>query len=96
MSSTDSTSQDGDTPTTRPIEQAMLDVLQRASVTSLSPPEIAQKLHPEGDWHAMLTPIRRAAIALAVQGRLIIYRKGKPVDPENFSGVYRIGLPRHD
>ena len=41
-------------------------------------------------------PIRRAAVALAADGRLIIYRKGKPADPRNFSGVYRIGLPRLD
>ncbi len=25
-----------------------------------------------------------------------IYRKGKPVDPEDFKGVYRLGLPRRD
>lgn len=80
----------------RALDDAMLDILQRAGVTSLSPPEIAQGLRPDGDWHAMLTPVRRAAIALAVEGRAIIYRKGKPVDPNNFSGVYRVGLPRQD
>jgi hypothetical protein len=26
----------------------------------------------------------------------VIYRKGKPVDPNDFRGVYRLGLPRHD
>ena len=29
-------------------------------------------------------------------GRLVIYRKGKPVDPNDFKGVYRLGLPRQD
>jgi len=96
MNSTDSASSESDRSSGRPLEEALLDVLQRAAVTSLSPPEIAQKLRAEGDWHALLTPIRRAAIALAIQGRLVIYRKGKPVDPEHFSGVYRVGLPRHD
>jgi hypothetical protein len=33
---------------------------------------------------------------LALAGRLVIYRKGKPVDPNDFKGVYRLGLPRHD
>jgi hypothetical protein len=41
-------------------------------------------------------PIRRAAVALAQSGRLVIYRKGKPADPLDFRGVYRLGLPRQD
>jgi hypothetical protein len=36
------------------------------------------------------------AIGLARQGRLVIYRKGKPADPDDFRGVYRLGLPRID
>jgi len=40
--------------------------------------------------------VRRAAISLADEGRIVIYRKGKPVDPHNFKGVYRIGLPYSD
>jgi hypothetical protein len=63
---------------------------------TLSAPEIAQAIDPEGDWHALLLPIRRAAVALAQAGRLVIYRKGKPVDPGDFRGVYRLGLPRQD
>ncbi|MGL5734145.1 MAG: DUF3253 domain-containing protein, partial [Beijerinckiaceae bacterium] len=29
-------------------------------------------------------------------GRITILRKGKMVDPDDFRGVYRIGLPRED
>jgi hypothetical protein len=43
-----------------------------------------------------MTPIRRVAVRLALEGRLVIYRKGKPVDPNEFKGVYRLGLPRQD
>jgi hypothetical protein len=64
--------------------------------TTLSAPEIAQAINPTGDWHSLLMPIRRAAVALAQSGRLIIYRKGKPADPNEFRGVYRLGLPRQD
>lgn len=78
------------------LDAAMLDVLTRSEAASLSAPEIAQAIRPGGDWHALLTPIRQTAVALAVEGRLIIYRKGKPADPRAFSGVYRIGLPRQD
>jgi hypothetical protein len=35
-------------------------------------------------------------VALARAGRLVVYRKGKPADPNDFRGVYRIGLPRGD
>ena len=63
---------------------------------TLSAPEIAHAIKPDGDWHGLLLPIRRAAVALAQRGRLVIYRKGKPVDPNNFRGVYRLGLPRQD
>lgn len=92
---------DNDSPTadiTAPsLDDDMLRVLAASDAASLSAPEIAQAIRPGGDdWHALLMPIRRAAVALAVDGRLIIYRKGKPADPLKFSGVYRIGLPRQD
>lgn len=47
-------------------------------------------------WRAWLQHVRSAAVGLARHGRLVIYRKGKPADPEDFRGVYRLGLPRHD
>jgi len=47
-------------------------------------------------WRSHLSQVRRAAIRLADAGRLVIYRKGKPVDPHDFRGVYRLGTPRSD
>jgi hypothetical protein len=47
-------------------------------------------------WRNHLAQVRRAAVALALEGRLVIYRKGKPADPEDFRGVYRLGVPRAD
>ncbi len=76
------------------LEDSLLDVLDRAGGGTLSPPEIAHLIVPDGDWHALLVPIRRAAVKLALEQRLVIYRKGKPVDPNDFRGVYRLGLPR--
>jgi hypothetical protein len=32
-------------------------------------------------------------VRLMKEGRIVILRKGKPVDPDNFCGVYRLGLP---
>jgi hypothetical protein len=85
----------------RPLEESILDVLMRVGGTAsapgtLSAPEIAHAIDPSGDWHALLLPIRRAAVSLAQAGRLVIYRKGKPADPNDFRGVYRLGLPRQD
>ena len=75
-------------------EDSLLDVLTRAGSGTLSPPEIAHRMAPDGDWHALLVPIRHAAVKLALAGQLTIYRKGKPADPNDFRGVYRIGLKR--
>lgn len=47
-------------------------------------------------WRSHLTKVRACAVGLARQGRLVIYRKGKPVDPDDFRGVYRLGLPSGD
>ncbi len=79
-----------------PLDKAILQALSRAEGKSLSATEIAHMIAPEGDWHGMLAPIRRAAVTLAQAGRLVIYRKGKIVDPSDFHGVYRLGLPRQD
>jgi len=85
-----------DSPQALPLEDSILDVLMHAGARTLSAPEIAHALAPDGDWHGLLMPIRRAAVALAQDGRLVIYRKGKPADPSDFRGVYRLGLPRQD
>jgi len=85
-----------DSPQAIAFEESILDVLMRAGTGTLSAPEIAHAIAPEGDWHGLLMPIRRAAVALAQAGRLVIYRKGKPADPSDFRGVYRLGLPRQD
>ena len=45
-------------------------------------------------WRSHLQDVRRTAVRLAEAGRIVIYRKGKPVDPQDFRGVYRLGAPR--
>lgn len=47
-------------------------------------------------WRAHLHAVRGSAIRLAEAGRLVIYRKGKPADPHDFRGVYRLGPPREE
>jgi hypothetical protein len=45
-------------------------------------------------WRRHLSSVRVAAVRLAEAGRLVIFRKGKPADPSDFRGVYRLGAPR--
>jgi hypothetical protein len=77
-----------------PIQQTMLDLLNAAGAgRTVSPTDVARALKPGPDWNVLMPAVRRAAIALALDGRLVITRKGKPVDPNEFKGVYRLGLP---
>lgn len=79
------------------IEAAILALLSaQGADRTVSPEQVARSVAGDTDWHSLLVPIRRAAVALAQSGRLVIYRKGKAVDPADFKGVYRLGLPRLD
>ena len=78
---------------TRSIEDAILDTLAaRPAGASIAPEEAARAADPEG-WHSRIAQVRATAVGLAREGRLVILRKGKPVDPEDFKGVYRLRLP---
>ena len=80
------------------IEATMLRLAaERGAGKTICPSEVARHLagpNPD-DWRPLMQPVRRVAVRLVEQGRIAILRKGKPVaDPEDFKGVYRIGLPR--
>jgi hypothetical protein len=76
------------------IEMTMLRLLAEAGGKTISPTDVARILEPGPSWNALMPAVRRAAVNLALAGRLVITRKGKPVDPNGFKGVYRLGLPR--
>jgi len=82
-------------PAEEAMEAAILEITAGASKT-IMPEDAARALAGENDWHSLLPMVRRCAIRLAKDGRLVIYRKGKPVDPGDFRGVYRIGMPPKD
>lgn len=67
----------------------------RGDGKTICPSEVARALggdHPDG-WGPLMQPIRRAAVRLMKDGRILILRKGRLVDPDDFRGVYRITLP---
>jgi hypothetical protein len=73
-------------------------VASRGPDKTICPSEAARAVggdHPDG-WGPLMQPIRRIAVRLAHEGRIIITRKGRIVDPDDFRGVYRLGLPRED
>lgn len=76
-----------------PIETVILDLLAPlAPGKSISPEEAARAADPEG-WRRALPKVRAVAIGMARDGRLVITRHGKPADPNQFKGVYRLRLP---
>ncbi len=75
------------------VEGAIFELLGKlAPGKSVSPEEVARAVDPEG-WRRLLGHVRATAVGLARQGRLVITRHGKPADPEQFKGVYRLKLP---
>ena len=79
------------------VEATILRLLTQAGPgKTISPTDAARALHTGADWNVLMTPVRRAAIKLAHAGAIMILRKGKPVDPNDFKGVYRLALPRRD
>jgi hypothetical protein len=84
-------------PTDDAIETTILAlVTARGLDKTICPSEAARALggsHPDG-WGPLMKPVRAAAVRLAHQGKVSILRKGRPVDPDDFRGVYRLSTPR--
>jgi len=67
-------------------------VSERGAEKTVCPSEVARAKRDE-NWQQLMGEIRVRAVKLADAGQIVIYRKGKPVDPHDFKGVYRLGLP---
>ena len=83
-------------PNLAAIEERLLALLDgRGPGKTLGPMDVPRAIggdHPDG-WGPLMQPIRRVAVRLMKQGRVVLLRKGRPVDPDDFRGVYRIALP---
>ena len=84
---------------TADLEAVLLGLLaERGKGRTICPSEVARAVagsDPER-WGKLMHPVRRLAVELMKQGRIVIVRKGRPVDPGDFRGVYRIRLPDAD
>jgi hypothetical protein len=72
-------------------------VAARGPGKSICPSEVARALTGDDPqrWKQLMPAIRRASVRLARAGELRILRKGKPVDPDDFKGVYRLASLPH-
>ena len=85
---------------TKPTDEDLAETIlrlaaERGDGRTLGPMDVARSLggdHPDG-WGPLMQPIRRTAVRLMKEGKLVITRKGRPVDPDDFRGVYRLRLP---
>ncbi len=70
---------------------------RRGPGASICPTQVARRLAAgagEPDrWRRHLPEVRRSAIDSMKKGTIAITRKGKPVDPDDFKGIYRLALP---
>ncbi len=74
------------------IERVILELCaERGAGKSICPTEAA-KAWDIGNWRARLPAVRAAAVHLARRGDIVITRKGRPVDPDHFKGIYRLSL----
>ncbi len=81
------------------IETTLLRLIgERGPDKTICPSEAAIAIAgKEGEaWGAMMPQVRRVAVRLANEGRIVVTRKGKAVDPNDFKGVYRLGMTRVD
>lgn len=75
------------------IEAEILACVTTAGIgSSISPSDVAQGLAP-ADWRPLLGPVRRVALKLQAENRIVILRKGKPVPAAEVRGVIRLALP---
>ncbi|WP_373298239.1 DUF3253 domain-containing protein [Nakamurella endophytica] len=73
------------------MESAILGLLdRRAADASICPSEVARAVAGDGDWRALMEPVREAARRLTRDGTVEITRGGEVVEPGTGKGPVRI------
>ncbi|MCR9245547.1 MAG: DUF2256 and DUF3253 domain-containing protein [bacterium] len=78
------------------IERCIVELLeQRQQGGTVCPSEVARSLRSDdGDWRALMEPVRSAARRLVAAGRLEITQRGQVVEPSTARGPIRLRLRR--
>lgn len=91
-----------DAPALDPIAEKILELLATAGPeSSISPTQVAQAVaegrrkrnDPPDAWRRYLPAVKQQALHLARTGKLVVLRKGKPVDAQSAKGVIRYQQP---
>lgn len=78
------------------IEETILALVEKLEPgKTISPADAARAIAGDkpDEWGRLMGSVRQVAVRLMKQGRIVIRRKGRPVDPDDFRGVYRIAGP---
>ena len=84
-----------------PVAAAIMALLVENDTGKAITPEMAARAYaetrrrkndPPDLWRRYLNAVRQQSIHLARAGRIEILRKGKPANPNDFKGVYRLRL----
>lgn len=90
------------TPALDPIAEQILELLAAAAPhKSISPEDVARAVaearrrpnDPPDLWRRYLPAVKQQALYLARAGKLIVMRKGQPVDAQSAKGVIRYKRP---
>lgn len=81
-------------PGHNPVRDAILALTAECGAGKTISAEQAARAVSAENFQRVLKDVRAEAVRLAKAGTITIYRKGRPVDPEAFKGVYRLGLPQ--
>ncbi|MGB3624261.1 MAG: DUF3253 domain-containing protein [Henriciella sp.] len=76
------------------LEEIILRLVEERGAGKTVCPSEAARAFREDNWQSLMGEVRANAVRLAHRGEIAIYRKGKPADPDDFKGVYRLGLPQ--
>ena len=70
-------------------------VEERGPGKTICPSEAARAIAGDkpDQWGPLMGAVRQVAVRLMKQDRIVIRRKGRPVDPDDFRGIYRISGP---
>jgi len=64
---------------------------ERGTEKTICPSDVARQMFPE-DWRKHMDEIRKEAIELQKQGKVLITQKGIPIDTNNIKGPIRIKI----
>lgn len=79
------------------IDRAILALTTERGVDkTICPSEVARHIGGQDgkEWRPLMAPIRERAVNLARAGSVDIKKDGELVDLNNFSGIYRIAIPK--